>query len=235
MAIGEFGGAAAAPAGLAAQRSGSSARCMRRRPTGSTRWAMPRSIRRAPSPMPRGCSSRTPPIPGRTPNSARPSPPRCELFERSTRRYGKPEWNITSTLVGAERVPVHIVVGLGAAVLPAPAFRARVRASAAAAAAAAAHRRADVGPLRDAAARHGRRLPAQSRRLHHRMGRRARGAAVAGRLRSRRLHRLPHLDAALPRRRRARRSRCASRRCRCWPRSRAWRRTATRMCRIPWC
>ena len=32
----------------------------------------------------------------------------CELFERSTRRYGKPEWNISSTLIGAERVPVHI-------------------------------------------------------------------------------------------------------------------------------
>jgi poly(3-hydroxybutyrate) depolymerase len=32
----------------------------------------------------------------------------CELFERSTRRYGKPEWDISSTLIGAERVPVHI-------------------------------------------------------------------------------------------------------------------------------
>ena len=32
----------------------------------------------------------------------------CELFERSTRRYGKPEWRITSTLVGGERVPVRI-------------------------------------------------------------------------------------------------------------------------------
>ena len=31
-----------------------------------------------------------------------------ELFERSTRRYGKPEWNIDSTLVGGERIPVHI-------------------------------------------------------------------------------------------------------------------------------
>src|ERR1044071_495307 len=31
-----------------------------------------------------------------------------ELFERSTRRYGKPEWNIASTLVGGERVPVQI-------------------------------------------------------------------------------------------------------------------------------
>jgi poly(3-hydroxybutyrate) depolymerase len=32
----------------------------------------------------------------------------CELFERSTRRYGKPEWRIDSTLAGGERVPVHI-------------------------------------------------------------------------------------------------------------------------------
>ncbi|HEX4410343.1 MAG TPA: polyhydroxyalkanoate depolymerase [Xanthobacteraceae bacterium] len=31
-----------------------------------------------------------------------------ELFERSTRRYGRPEWRINSTVVGGERVPVHI-------------------------------------------------------------------------------------------------------------------------------
>jgi poly(3-hydroxybutyrate) depolymerase len=31
-----------------------------------------------------------------------------ELFERSTRRYGKPEWGIESTTVGGERVPVRI-------------------------------------------------------------------------------------------------------------------------------
>ena len=31
-----------------------------------------------------------------------------ELFERSTRRYGKPEWNMTSTTVVGERVPVHV-------------------------------------------------------------------------------------------------------------------------------
>jgi poly(3-hydroxybutyrate) depolymerase len=31
-----------------------------------------------------------------------------ELFERSTRRYRKPEWGIDSVTVGAERVPVHI-------------------------------------------------------------------------------------------------------------------------------
>jgi poly(3-hydroxybutyrate) depolymerase len=30
----------------------------------------------------------------------------CELFERSTRRYRRPEWRISSTLVGGERVPV---------------------------------------------------------------------------------------------------------------------------------
>jgi poly(3-hydroxybutyrate) depolymerase len=32
----------------------------------------------------------------------------AELFERSTRRYGQPEWRISSTLVGGERVPVNI-------------------------------------------------------------------------------------------------------------------------------
>jgi len=32
----------------------------------------------------------------------------CELFERSTRRYGRPEWRIESTLVGGQRVPVQI-------------------------------------------------------------------------------------------------------------------------------
>jgi len=32
----------------------------------------------------------------------------CEVFERSTRRYSRPEWGITNTLVGGERVPVNI-------------------------------------------------------------------------------------------------------------------------------
>ena len=31
----------------------------------------------------------------------------CEMFERATRRYGKPEWEIETTLVGGERVGVH--------------------------------------------------------------------------------------------------------------------------------
>ncbi len=32
----------------------------------------------------------------------------AEVFERSTRRYAKPEWHITDTIVGGERVPVNI-------------------------------------------------------------------------------------------------------------------------------
>ena len=32
----------------------------------------------------------------------------CEVFERSTRRYGRPEWGIKTALVGGERVPVRI-------------------------------------------------------------------------------------------------------------------------------
>ena len=32
----------------------------------------------------------------------------AELFERSTRRYGRPEWGIDQVTVGGERAPVHI-------------------------------------------------------------------------------------------------------------------------------
>jgi poly(3-hydroxybutyrate) depolymerase len=32
----------------------------------------------------------------------------CEVFERSTRRYAKPDWNITATQIGGEQVPIHI-------------------------------------------------------------------------------------------------------------------------------
>ncbi len=32
----------------------------------------------------------------------------CEVFERSTRRYGRPEWRISSTSVSGQHVPVHI-------------------------------------------------------------------------------------------------------------------------------
>ena len=90
---------------------------------------------------------------------------------------------------------------VGARLLPAAALRALDRPHAAPAAAAAADRRADVGPLCDAAARHRRGVPAQPRCLHHRLDRRPHGAARGRHLRPRRLHRLRHLDAALPRRR----------------------------------
>ncbi|HEY5305132.1 MAG TPA: polyhydroxyalkanoate depolymerase [Pseudolabrys sp.] len=32
----------------------------------------------------------------------------AELFERSTRRYGRPEWRIEDTVAGGEHIPVHI-------------------------------------------------------------------------------------------------------------------------------
>ena len=32
----------------------------------------------------------------------------AELFERSTRRYGKPEWRLDSVMVGGERAPIHV-------------------------------------------------------------------------------------------------------------------------------
>src|SRR4249920_1938406 len=32
----------------------------------------------------------------------------CELYERSTRRYRRPDWGIDTTTVGAEKIPVHI-------------------------------------------------------------------------------------------------------------------------------
>ena len=127
----------------------------------------------------------------------------CELFERSTRRYSRPEWEISTSVdrrrarAGARRS------GVGAPVLPAPAFRAQLRARAAPAAAAPSHRRADVRALRDPAARDGRGVPAQPRRLHHRVAGRAHGADDRRAVRSRRLHRLRDLDSALPRWRRS--------------------------------
>ena len=126
----------------------------------------------------------------------------AELFERTTRRYGRPglahrpiPWSaasacrcISSTVW--ERPFCRLLH-----------FERAFDACAAPAAAEAADRRADVGPLRDAVARHGRSLPAQSRRLHHRLARRAHGAAGRRPLRSRRLHRLRHFDSAPARRR----------------------------------
>ena len=84
----------------------------------------------------------------------------CELFERTTRRYGKPEWGLNDTEVNGVRTPIEIRVDLGKAVLPPAVFRSQADAPVARAAAARADRGADVRSLRDAAARHGRGLPA---------------------------------------------------------------------------
>ena len=81
-----------------------------------------------------------------------------ELFERSTRRYGKPEWGIEFDDGRRPAGAGSRLDGVGASVLPPAAFRADLRTPAAPAAAAAPDRRADVGPLSDAAARHRRRI-----------------------------------------------------------------------------
>jgi len=51
---------------------------------------------RAVTTPPRSCF-KTRSIRGRTPSSANRSPRAAKLFERTTRRYGKPEWNLPTT------------------------------------------------------------------------------------------------------------------------------------------
>ena len=72
----------------------------------------------------------------------------CEMFERSTRRYGKPEWRIDSTLVGGERIPVHVSTVWERPFCRLLHFERALRATAAPAAAAPFDRGAVVGPLR---------------------------------------------------------------------------------------
>jgi len=84
----------------------------------------------------------------------------CELFERTTRRYGKPEWGLDDTEVNGIRTPVEIRSVWEKAVLPAVVFRTQDHAPVAQPAAARVDRGADVGPLCDAVARHRRSLPA---------------------------------------------------------------------------
>ena len=87
------------------------ARCWRRRCTGSTRWATPRTFN--PS---RAFADATKlffknpanPLAHTAYGKSVAAAKSMELFERSTRRYQKPEWNIHETVVGAEHIPVHI-------------------------------------------------------------------------------------------------------------------------------
>ncbi len=82
-------------------------------------------------------------------------------------------------------------------VLQSPAFR-EARAAKRSRSAEASDRRADVGPLCDALARHGRDHAVRPRRLYHRLGRCAHGAALRRHVRPRRLCRLPDFDAPFP-------------------------------------
>ena len=155
-----------------------------------------------------------------------------ELFERSTRRYGKPDWGIDDTAgrrrarAGAHHARSGSGRSAGCCISSARSTHAPRRPQ---------PKLLIVAPMSGHYATLLRGtveafLP-QPRRLHHRLDRCAHGAAVGGPLRSRRLHRLRHLDAALRSAATRMSSRCASRRCRCWPRSRGWKPRTIPTCR----
>jgi poly(3-hydroxybutyrate) depolymerase len=97
MAIGEFGGAPALPAGLASTplysfyEMGHAALGPSRILADATRLAFKNPL----NPLYHTTF-------GKSIAAA------AEVFERSTRRYDRPEWRIESTLVGGERVPINI-------------------------------------------------------------------------------------------------------------------------------
>jgi poly(3-hydroxybutyrate) depolymerase len=98
MAIGEFGGAPAVPAGLLSStplywlyEMGHAALNPARAAADATRLLF-----------------KNPMNPFYATSFGKSVAAAAELFERSTRRYGRPDWRISSTLVGGERVPVHI-------------------------------------------------------------------------------------------------------------------------------
>ncbi len=84
----------------------------------------------------------------------------CELFERTTRRYGKPEWGIHDTEVNGVRTPIEIRSVWEKPFCRLLYFDRRITRPLREPAAARPDRGADVRSLRDAAARHGRGLPA---------------------------------------------------------------------------
>ena len=86
----------------------------------------------------------------------------CELFERTTRRYGKPEWGLDTTEVDGVRTPVEVRSIWEKPFCRLLHFDRKLTRPLAQSAAARADRGADVRTLRDAAARHGRSLPADA-------------------------------------------------------------------------
>ena len=86
----------------------------------------------------------------------------AELFERTTRRYGKPEWPINDTVVGGMHVPVHPQVVWEKPFCRLLHFERAFTRLPREHPSARSDRRADVGPLRDAAAGHGRSVSADA-------------------------------------------------------------------------
>ncbi len=84
----------------------------------------------------------------------------AEVFERATRRYAKPAWDIDSTLVGGERVPVEIETIWEKPFCRLLHFKRAFTHPLKQPATETADRRAAVRPLCDLAAWHGRSLPA---------------------------------------------------------------------------
>ena len=101
--------------------------------------------------------------------------------------HARPDWGIESVVVDGVEHPVVEEVDRADAVRDAAPVQEGRRPRAAARAG----RRADVGPLRDAAARHRADAAARPRRLRHRLAQRARRAARGRPLRPRRVHRAP--------------------------------------------
>ena len=99
--------------------------------------------------------------------------------------HARPDWGIASVVVDGGERPVVEEVDRADAVRDAAPVQQGRRAGAAAGAG----RRADVGPLRDAAARHRAHAAARPRRLRHRLAQRPRRAALGRPLRPRRVHR----------------------------------------------
>ena len=105
------------------------------------------------------------------------SPPGSEVFAHASAQRGKPEFGLETRDRRQEDRRGRRGYRAAQAVRAAQAFSPR-RASKRPAAAA--DRRADVGPLCDAAARHGRADAAQAGRVHHRLARRQAGADRGG-------------------------------------------------------
>ena len=108
-----------------------------------------------------------------------------EMFERGTRRYGKPAFEITDTILGDDLVAVEEVEALQKDFCTRDQLPEAVDDSPGQARAQAADRGAHVRPLCHAAARHGGSHAAALRRLHHRLDRCPDRAAEPRQLRSR--------------------------------------------------